>query len=96
MPPGFQPWVPDGHPAWHRWTGRSRPEPGQRVLRQGLQARRVQPELLLPALRERRQRELQPPVLPEPWGLPDPERVLRDVILPTGQAPWARLPELRP
>ena len=102
MLPGFQPWVPGGHRAWRRWTVRLRPEPEQRALRrQGLQAQRVrrqpgqraQPGL---ELLELRLPELQRPVLPEPWVLRGPERVLRDVILPTGQAPWARLPELRP
>ena len=86
--------MPDGHPAWHRRTEHLRPELMQRVLRRrGLP---VQPEPRRPALQERRQRELQQLVLPGPWVLRDPERVLRDVILPTGQAPWARLPELRP
>lgn len=77
-------------------------EPGQRELRrQELQVlpvpgQRAPPGLQEPQQPELRQRELRGPVLPEPWELPDPEQVLRDVILPTGQAPWARLPEQRP
>lgn len=55
----------------------------------------VQPEL------QQRQREPPGPQAlqqqaPELWELLDREQVLPDVILPTGQAPWARLPELRP
>ena len=50
--------------------------------------RRVQPGLLVrPVLRQQ---------VPGPGELRDPEQALRDVILPTGQAPWALLPVLRP
>ena len=83
MPPGLQPSVPDGHRAWRRWTVHLQPEQLAPPGLQGLQKReRVQPEpqqLVLPGLRELR----------------GPEQVLRVVCRPTGQAPWARLPELR-
>ena len=94
MQRGLQPWGPGGHRAWLRWRERWLPGPTQRVLRPQVQPelqkrRRVQPGLLAP-----RPRGLQQQV-PGLWELRDPERVLRDVIQPTGQAPWARLPELR-
>jgi hypothetical protein len=82
-----QPWGQDGRRAWLRWTERLLPEPKQPGL--------VQPEL------QKRQRA-QPGLralkrqAPELWGLLDREQVLPDVILKTGQALWARLPELRP
>ena len=82
-----QPWGQGGRRAWLRWTERLLPEPKRPVL--------VQPEL---QKRQRAQpglRALQRQA-PELWELPDREQVLPDVILPTGQAPWARLPELRP
>lgn len=91
MQRGLQPWGPGGHRAWLRWRERWLPGPTQRVLRPQVQPelqkrRRVQPGLQ--ALRPQQQ-------VPGLWELRDPERVLRDVIQPTGQAPGARLPELR-
>ncbi len=56
----------------------------------------LQPEQLVPpglkGLRKRERVQPEPLVLPE---LRDPEQVLRVVCRPTGQAPWARLPELQ-
>lgn len=77
-------WGQDGRRAWLRWTERLRPEPKQRGLEQ--------PEL---QKRQRAQPGLQQQV-PELWERLDREQVLPDVFLPTGRAPWARLPELRP
>lgn len=90
--PESLPWGRDGRPAWLRWTERLLPE---RLLPERKQSGLVQPEL---PKRQRAQpglRALQRQA-PELWGLLDREQVLPDVILPTGQAPWARLPELRP
>ena len=85
--PESLPWGRDGRPAWLRWTERLLPE-------------RKQPGLVQPELQKRQRaqpglRALQRQA-PELWGLLDQEQVLPDVILPTGQAPWAQLPELRP
>ena len=72
------PWGQDGRRAWLRWTERLLPEPKQRVLVRPEQQKPRRVLQVRPGLRQQ---------VPGPGELRDPERALRDVILPTGQAP---------
>ena len=86
--PGSQPWGPDGHRAWRRWTEHSKLEHLQTEPR----GRQALPRRGLPGLLPGRGLPGPVPVPwgPEPWGQRGRGPALTDVILLRVPAPWVR------